>query len=226
MLTRLVKVHQRDKSQTIRWLIRVAHSVCGDVGIDASEMRQRCVADSSAVRLADAPMTHGTEHATCAQSVTSEKKGSNKNKPERPQAPLDFCERVVGYLNRVAGTAHRHTTRSTRELLASRLAEGFDEPDFLRAIDNQWATWEGTEYQKYMRPSTLFSPKFDGYQGTNPEAAKNRGAGPASRPQRPSDLIEAARREAEKNDNAGFMVGVDNADDDPNEPVNEEELAF
>ena len=35
--------------------------------------------------------------------------------------------------------------------------------DFQRVIDNKCADWKGTEWEKYLRPATLFGTKFESY---------------------------------------------------------------
>lgn len=70
---------------------------------------------------------------------------------------------AVGRLNERAGTSFRPTSRRTVGLVSARLAEGFSEADFLRVVDHKARSWLGTDMARYLRPETLFGPKFEGY---------------------------------------------------------------
>ena len=70
---------------------------------------------------------------------------------------------IVSYLNEKAGTNYRHTTAKTKTAIHARLAEGFTVEDFKTVIDKKCAEWIGNEYEKYLRPETLFGTKFEGY---------------------------------------------------------------
>ena len=44
------------------------------------------------------------------------------------------------------------------------MEEGFAKEDFFTVIDNKVRSWKGTEWEKYLRPQTLFNAtKFQGY---------------------------------------------------------------
>lgn len=70
---------------------------------------------------------------------------------------------IVDYLNQKAGTSYRHTSNKTRDLIKARLNEGFKLQDFLTVINKKVLEWQGTEFEKFIRPETLFSNKFEGY---------------------------------------------------------------
>ena len=67
-------------------------------------------------------------------------------------------------LNEAAGTRYRSSSAKTRRLIHARWAEGYRLPDFLAVIDTMAA--------KYLRPSTLFSPKFEDYVNRGPRTRK------------------------------------------------------
>ena len=71
--------------------------------------------------------------------------------------------RVIEYLNSKTGKSYKDTTRKTQSLIKARIDEGFNEEEFFKVIDNKVAEWKGTEYEKYLRPETLFGNKFEGY---------------------------------------------------------------
>ncbi len=70
---------------------------------------------------------------------------------------------IVDYLNIKANKNYKATTKKTQSLIDGRLKEGFTLDDFKKVIDNKIATWKGTEWEKYLRPETLFGNKFEGY---------------------------------------------------------------
>jgi uncharacterized phage protein (TIGR02220 family)/predicted phage replisome organizer len=71
---------------------------------------------------------------------------------------------VVSYLNEKAGTAYKHTTAKTKSAIKARISEGFKLDDFKTVIDKKCAEWIGDpKMEKYLRPETLFGPKFEGY---------------------------------------------------------------
>ncbi|MDE5671446.1 MAG: conserved phage C-terminal domain-containing protein [Eubacterium sp.] len=70
---------------------------------------------------------------------------------------------VVAYLNEKTGSNYKANTPKTRSLIDARCNEGFVLKDFQKVIDNKIADWKVTEYEKYLRPETLFSNKFEGY---------------------------------------------------------------
>jgi len=70
---------------------------------------------------------------------------------------------IIAYLNLIAGTKYKPNSKETKKLIRARLDAGFAVDDFKTVIDKQWAKWKGTEWEQYMRPSTLFSPKFESY---------------------------------------------------------------
>ena len=79
---------------------------------------------------------------------------------------------VVSYLNEKAGTKYRSGSEKTRKHIHARAAEGYKLEDFKTVIDSKCADWLGTEYEKYLRPETLFGTKFEGYLNAAPKASK------------------------------------------------------
>lgn len=74
---------------------------------------------------------------------------------------------IVGYLNAKAGTKYRANSTKTQKTIHARLAEGFSLDDFKAVIDKKAAEWLGTEWEKFLRPETLFGTKFESYLNQN-----------------------------------------------------------
>lgn len=70
---------------------------------------------------------------------------------------------IVGYLNEKAGTKYRHTSQKTQACIRARFEDGFTVDDFKTVIDKKCAEWIGTDFEKFLRPETLFGPKFENY---------------------------------------------------------------
>ena len=71
---------------------------------------------------------------------------------------------IIDHLNEKAGTSYRPTTKQTKRLLVKLLTEGERTvEDCIKVIDNMCAKWLGTEWEQYLRPSTLFGDKFENY---------------------------------------------------------------
>ena len=72
-------------------------------------------------------------------------------------------QEIVDYLNRKAGTSYSSNSKTTQANIRARLAEGYTVDDFKRVIDNKCTDWIGTQWEEYLRPSTLFGTKFENY---------------------------------------------------------------
>lgn len=75
----------------------------------------------------------------------------------------DSYKNIIDYLNQRAGTKYRHTSAKTQTAIRARLTEGFTEDDFRTVIDKKCDGWIGTEWEKFLRPETLFGTKFESY---------------------------------------------------------------
>jgi len=71
---------------------------------------------------------------------------------------------IISELNRVAGTAFKPNSLSTRKVIIARLNEGFTAADFVKVIRVKCSQWlQDPHMRPYIRPTTLFGPKFEGY---------------------------------------------------------------
>ena len=76
--------------------------------------------------------------------------------------PDSIYSQVLGYLNQKTGAKFK-PVESNKKHIRARVNEGYLMPDFQVVIDKKVSEWTGTDQQKYLRPETLFGPKFDGY---------------------------------------------------------------
>jgi predicted phage replisome organizer/uncharacterized phage protein (TIGR02220 family) len=70
---------------------------------------------------------------------------------------------IVEYLNQKAGTNYRPSSKKTQTCIHARLSEGFTIDDFKTVIDKKCSEWIGTDWEKFLRPETLFGTKFESY---------------------------------------------------------------
>lgn len=71
---------------------------------------------------------------------------------------------IIDYLNGTANKKYRHTTHATKKKIKERWNEGFRLDDFKKVIDVKNAEWKDSpKWSKFIRPDTLFGPKFEGY---------------------------------------------------------------
>ncbi|MFR4251219.1 MAG: phage replisome organizer N-terminal domain-containing protein [Christensenellales bacterium] len=84
---------------------------------------------------------------------------------------------IVGYLNEKAGTKYRHASQKTQACIRARFEDGFTVDDFKTVIDKKCAEWIGTDFEKFLRPETLFGPKFENYLNAKVNEKKKENTG-------------------------------------------------
>lgn len=75
----------------------------------------------------------------------------------------DLVNRVIDYLNTKCKTRYKANTNDVKKHLIARINEGYTYEDFVKVIDIKYAEWKGTEFEKFLRPATLFGSKFQSY---------------------------------------------------------------
>lgn len=91
-----------------------------------------------------------------------------QEKQQKPKKPISkevkkIAEQTIDYLNSKSGTTFSNKG-SNIELISGRISEGFTISDFKCVIDKKVLDWKGTDWEKYLRPMTLFSKtKFENY---------------------------------------------------------------
>lgn len=84
-----------------------------------------------------------------------------ENESEKPGIPY---KEIIECLNRNAGTHYKATTKATQRLIHARFREGFTKEDFETVIRDRCLRWlKDKKMAAYLRPETLFGPKFEGY---------------------------------------------------------------
>ena len=112
---------------------------------------------------------------------------------------------IIDYLNNKINANYRCNSAKTKSLIDARLNEGYKEEDFFLVIDKKYKEWKDSEMEKFLRPETLFSNKFESYYN-QPEIMKQRTLKDISM----AEIDEALKREKElmgdktNNDKVGF----------------------
>lgn len=76
---------------------------------------------------------------------------------------LEEIKGIVEYLNIKSNSHYKYSTDKTQALIKARIKDGFTLDDFKIVIDKKCEEWLGTDFEKFLRPETLFSNKFEGY---------------------------------------------------------------
>ena len=77
--------------------------------------------------------------------------------------PIPFSD-IITYLNQKTNSSYKPGTKKTKELITARWNEGFHLEDFKKVIDLKTVEWlDDPFWSKYLRPETLFGPKFESY---------------------------------------------------------------
>lgn len=110
--------------------------------------------------LVNPTLEYHTQINTDSISITN--KNINTNNTNRA------IEEIVSYLNERAGKKYRASSKRTTSLINARIHEGYSVADFKKVIDNKVTDWKNRkDMEQYLRPETLFGPKFEGYLNEN-----------------------------------------------------------
>lgn len=86
-------------------------------------------------------------------SPTSDKKNADE---------IPYKE-IIDFLNERTGRNFRHNSPKTQALIRARWREGYSLVNFRHVIIVKVEDWLGTDFDKYLRPETLFGAKFENY---------------------------------------------------------------
>lgn len=112
-------------------------------------------------------LTAGENEANCKTNskanVSPVDKEEDKESDKEEEKESIYAP-VISYLNEKTGKAFKPTSRKTRDLIKSRVKEGWTLEDFKTVIDNKCAQWlTDARMQEFLRPSTLFGTRFEEY---------------------------------------------------------------
>jgi uncharacterized phage protein (TIGR02220 family) len=88
---------------------------------------------------------------------------------EEKKKRIYIVEQVISYLNEKATKNYKASTKRTKDLITARLNEEYSLEEFKKVIDNKVIDWKGdAKMDKFLRPETLFSNKFESYLNETP----------------------------------------------------------
>ena len=96
-------------------------------------------------------------------NLTTNQQQSNNTTKKKEKDNNNIYSLVIDYLNRKAFTNYRSTTKNTQSFINARLKEGYTVEDFKKVVDSKSKEWLNTDFEKYLRPATLFGTKFENY---------------------------------------------------------------
>lgn len=104
------------------------------------------------------------------ESKGPNKSKENKRKEKKNKAPTLTAPaspdivKIIDYLNATTGKKFKASTPKTVSMITSRTREGFTVEDFTKVVDVKFDEWGHLpEWNKYLRPETLFGTKFETY---------------------------------------------------------------
>ena len=111
--------------------------------------------------------TNKKEELQQVEDLTNNDKTTNQqqsnNTTKNKEKDNSIYNSIIDYLNIKADTNYRASTKNTQALIRARIREGFAVEDFKKVIDSKTREWIGTDFEKYLRPATLFGGKFENY---------------------------------------------------------------
>lgn len=79
---------------------------------------------------------------------------------------------IIAYLNNKTGRDYKPAAAKNKKPIHARWKEGYRLQDFKKVIDNKCFSWgNDPKMSQYLRPETIFGPKFDGYLNENSSPA-------------------------------------------------------
>ena len=88
----------------------------------------------------------------------------NENEVSYHDSYNDTYKLIIDYLNQMAGTNYKHTSKASQRHIKARLNEGFTIEDFMIVIKKKCMDWlKDNKMKQYLRPETLFGTKFESY---------------------------------------------------------------
>jgi uncharacterized phage protein (TIGR02220 family) len=93
---------------------------------------------------------------------SSSSSSSKKEEYIKSGKPDPVSLSILTLLNEKLGKSFKPVDANLRHINA-RLKEGYGVEDFAFVIQDKRSEWGGSDFEKYLRPQTLFGPKFDSY---------------------------------------------------------------
>ena len=86
-----------------------------------------------------------------------------KRKEKREKTTNKDIEDIINYLNLMTNSRYMLNNTKTINLIQNKLDNHYSIEDLRIVIDKKSKEWLNTDYEKYLRPETLFGNKFESY---------------------------------------------------------------
>ncbi len=142
----------KNKTQETQWVISKPKKPDSDSESD-SDSNSESVSESKSDSVSD----------TDSVSVSDSELSARRSRKSEAFGDIEKVKSILSYLNEKTDSEFSAESEATQRHINARLREGFKEEDFITVIDKKVDEWKGTDYEKYLRPSTLFGSKFEDY---------------------------------------------------------------
>ncbi len=128
--------------------------------------------------LLNSNVTHNVDvtdsNATEEEEEKEKEKDKEKDKELKKNLNHIIVEDIISHLNLKTNKSYKSTTKKTKDLIQARLNEEFTVDDFKKVIDIKCRDWlHDNKMNKFLRPETLFSNKFEGYLNQQNASSKS-----------------------------------------------------
>ena len=111
----------------------------------------------------------GTVNGISKDGTNNKQSNINKEKDNKKIYIKKICEEVIEFLNSELDTSYKANSKQILKLIKKLVENGYTVSDFKKVILNKKNRWKGTEYEIYLRPSTLFrESRFEEYLNEKP----------------------------------------------------------
>lgn len=147
--------------------------------LEKSKKRSKCGSITKTNENQEENETKTKENQKEIKTKSNENQKENKNKTHQDvnvivnvndnvdvnvkKISLEEIKGIIEYLNIKSNSHYKYSTDKTQTLIKARIKDGFTLDDFKIVIDKKCEEWLGTDFEKFLRPETLFSNKFEGY---------------------------------------------------------------
>lgn len=145
-------------------------------GSETRARRQRDASEPAARHEQDASETQARRERAGSETAANVNVNDNVNENVNVNAKKIYSD-VISLLNAQSGSCFSPSSPATRRLIAARVNEGYTLSDFEKVIAKKSSEWRGTEFEKFLRPQTLFGAKFESYLNQREPRAKPRASG-------------------------------------------------
>ena len=97
------------------------------------------------------------------QRILTKNNNINCSSEAEPHPKAKLIKEIIDYLNEKTNKNYTYKSNVTKRLINARTEEGFTLEDFKIVIDKKTKDWDNPKMEKYLRPQTLFSTKFEAY---------------------------------------------------------------